>query len=320
MKKLMLILAVLMCLNISITAYAQSEPEADPAAQINANTNTGTGENVDDILVDDVLPETEDNTRPIGENKKLSWEEYYAQTVQPYGYPDDVGGVYYDKNTGMLCMLVVNPSPERIEELRAQFDNEEFLRQSGAGSGLAFTPCKYSYVELARVQYEIYTLMGDGSKIFGTGIGWHDASSDTPGFGESGKEFRVTVSVDESVLSKYHTDFTNMYGDKVFVTANGEGVADDAGMNALVFEGGNKNGFNTWIWAVGGIFILGMAVILYANRTRLIPAFQTNNGNVVTGNTPASTKQTVAAIKNSALTPSDDVFKNIMEKVNNTKK
>jgi len=105
---------------------------------------------------------------------------------------------------------------------------------------------------------------------------------------------------------------TNTNGD-------GENVDDvlQGGADVIPVNGNNSW---LWLWTVCGVFLLGTAAILYANRTRLIPAFQTNNGNVVTGNAPASTKQTVAAIKNSALTPSDDVFKSIMEKVNNTKK
>jgi hypothetical protein len=61
--------------------------------------------------------------------------------------------------------------------------------------------------------------------------------------------------------------------------------------------------------------LCGAIVALYFNRARLIPAMQTNTGSVVTGNVPVNRKQTIAAIKNSALTPPDEVFKSIMERV-----
>ena len=104
---------------------------------------------------------------------------------------------------------------------------------------------------------------------------------------------------------------TNTNGD-------GENVDDvlQGGADVIPVNGNNSW---LWLWTVCGVFLLGTVAILYANRTRLIPAFQTNSGNVVTGNAPVSTKQTITAIKSSALTPSDDVFKNIMEKVNKTK-
>jgi hypothetical protein len=62
------------------------------------------------------------------------------------------------------------------------------------------------------------------------------------------------------------------------------------------------------------ILIAGVS-ILFFNRTRLIPAMQTNNATIVTGNAPVSRKQTIDAVKNSVVTPSDDVFKSIMEKI-----
>jgi len=95
----------------------------------------------------------------------------------------------------------------------------------------------------------------------------------------------------------------------------GENVND-----ILPIDDNKSNQFNMWILTFGGLFIFAIAAILFVNRTRFIPAMQTANGNVVTGNAPISRKQTISAIKNSTVTPSDNVFNSIMERVDNQKK
>jgi len=90
--------------------------------------------------------------------------------------------------------------------------------------------------------------------------------------------------------------------------------------NGLEIDGNTKNGFNLWVLIFGGVLILGIAAILFTNRTRFVPAMQTTNGNVVTGNPPVSRKQTIAAIRNSAITPSDNVYNSIMEKIEKAQK
>ena len=80
-----------------------------------------------------------------------------------------------------------------------------------------------------------------------------------------------------------------------------------------------KSGFDFWLWSMLAVLLIGMVAIAYFNRARLIPAMQTNNGNVVAGNTPVSRKQTIAAIKCNAVKPSDDVFASIMDRVGNAK-
>ena len=115
--------------------------------------------------------------------------------------------------------------------------------------------------------------------------------------------------------------YVEQYGWFVGVTNDLNAAVNDAVEGGGYSKGVDKNNpFGIWFFPICLVLLIGTATVIYFNRTRLIPAMQTNNGNVVTGNGPISTKQTIAAIKNSALTPSDDVFKNIVEKVNNTKK
>ena len=165
------------------------------------------------------------------ENEIVSWDDFYPQSER---YPDAVGGMYYDSNidgsnTGN-CLLVVDPTPERVEELRAQY-----------GGHMTITPCKYSYTELMRVHYEIYTRMLDqNNKIYSAGVGWHSSDGVVTGFGESGKEFRLVVGVDESEFGRYSAEFAERYGDMVFVESS-SGVmafdsADAGGDHATPFE------------------------------------------------------------------------------------
>jgi len=124
------------------------------------------------------------------------------------GYPDDIGGVFLvDDTEDTVAFLIVNPTKERIDGLNSMI-----------GSDIVFYPSKYSYNELRRIQAEIENkyLEPDG-KIYGVGVGW---SSDA-GFGESEKEFRVIVVVDESEYEVYFDMFLQMYGDKVFVEIGG---------------------------------------------------------------------------------------------------
>jgi hypothetical protein len=126
----------------------------------------------------------------------------------------------------------------------------------------------------------------------------------------------IFIEVAEGYQAEYSMKLSEQYG-MSFIAVDDVNAAIGAVPGGLVGIGVNP--FDYWLLPI--LFILiGIATVVFFNRNRLIPAMQTANGNVVTGNAPASTKQTVAAIKNSALTPSDDVFKNIMEKVTNTKK
>lgn len=127
------------------------------------------------------------------------------------GYPDDIGGVYMDPDTHTPGVIAVDPSPKRIAQLK------EML-----GEDTRITPGKYSYNELELVRQAVEARMDrPDSKIYGLGIGWKSGGDGVTGFGESGREMRVTVTVDESVFDAYSDEFTRLYGDKVFVEAGG---------------------------------------------------------------------------------------------------
>jgi len=126
----------------------------------------------------------ERNLSPDFKNKQVP-----IQYVQPIEYPDDVGGAYYDNKTNELCYLVVNPTPDRIKELRVQY-----------GENIEFTPCKYSYNELMKVFNEIYLQSDSNIRTAGVDLCMN----------------RVVVGVYENHLAYYRAKFEEQYGDKVY--------------------------------------------------------------------------------------------------------
>jgi len=278
------------------------------------------------------------------DDRFIQWEKLIGRWEQE-GYPDDIGGAYYDSDAGAMGFLLVDYTPERIGELRLLVSDQAII-----------TPCKYSYNELRLAQEEIDSIIGADSGIYSTSVGWTSTDGRVHGFGESGKEFRLEVRVDMSVYDHYSAGFAELYGDRVVVKAidpsempqealaseEGDGGLVDDANNSMTYEVGTivpvdisvalaGSAFrtavaindiktmplyrNSWILPAMLILLCGIAVTLYFNRARFVPAMQTNTGNVVTGNAPTGRKQTLMAIKNSAMTPSDDVFSSIMDKI-----
>jgi len=253
------------------------------------------------------------------------------------GYPDDIGGKYYDSGFGTYGVLVVNPSAKRIKELHELFEAH--------GIDVIITPCKYSYNELRQVQNEITEMMisNPDSGIYGTGTGWSSENRGVQGFGDSGKEFRVVIDVDESVFDHYRVGFANRYGDRVHVvvglpffrlsSSTDDGVVSE-GSNATntaitiipieitgkfdsagyYSAGGNGN---LILWIITAIVLLFTLACLI--RFRPLPALskQTVNGNTVTEATTLTKKHLITAIKNSATEPGEELFGKIMKRVEN---
>jgi len=233
-------------------------------------------------------------------NDRLSWEEFYPE---PYEYPDDVGGMYFDSATGKEYYLVIDPTPERLEELRTILsgtgnqvgnmffdpmnlpENIDELRAQYAESINFTSPCKYSYTELVRVNYEIYLLMEPDSSIYGAGLGWDSSDGVLTGFGETGKELRVIVSVDENELTRYSAEFAERFGDMVIVKAGSPGYptsySDDVGGNNTasintgsadaINEHSDKTGIaDNILWTliiVGIVVLIALSVFIWL-RTR----------------------------------------------------
>jgi len=244
------------------------------------------------------------------------------------GYPGDIGGVYYDSDADMLGFLIVAPTTERMDELRAMLIDE-----------VLFTPCKYPYNELRLVQEEMHTIMSSDSGVYSTGIGWISTDGNVHGFGESGKEFRLVVGVDESVFDHYYKGLVELYGDRVVVEVSGPIVTNDslggneitserdpivpvdisAALSGSAFFGANNVPNNTyWIWAVFSVGLLGALLILLRLRSHSVPAKQTANGNIVAGNHYLSKKQVVTMVKDNEDVPRSDLFDSIIQSIDTT--
>ena len=275
-----------------------------------------------------------------GEASMQTWssaaEEIFAQWEKT-GYPDDIGGVYYDSGSGRMGVLLVNMMQERVDELRATLIDD-----------VIFTPSTYSYNELRLVQDEIGTIMSADSGIYSTGVGWTGTGGRVHGFGESGMEFRLVVGVDRSVFHHYSEGFAALYGDRVVVEigellredtmSGGSGL--DGGMtddivgdggpisqivpvdisialagSAFYVSGSSASVSGYWLWVVLGVGLAVTLLLLLRLRLRAVPAMQTADGGIVAGRSALSKKQVVDAVRNSAIAPSDELFDRISKQI-----
>ena len=238
--------------------------------------------------------------------------DYWLQRWESEGYPDDIGGVYMHTD-GNMAILVVNPSPERIEELREIF-----------GDDVRITLARYSHNELTQVKEEIVEeFMTEDSKVWGVGVGlvYKDGVWLSP---EESEGFRVGVTIDESVYEELSTVFAERFGDRVALEISGPFIPDlandgiDPRINPAIGELDIGTDANNILWIVMVILCAGLlstAAFMIWRRTRLVAAMQTANGNVVAQSSPAGKEQVVAAIKNSDNGPRDDLFADITKEI-----
>ena len=317
-----MIILITLTFILSGTALAES-PEIEVFEEdiIEDHPPSGDSEPVDMYDIDEVgMPEI-----PVEQAIYMQWEKE--------GYPDDIGGFFYNSESDTFGVLVVNPSQRRIGELLEMFENKVFI-----------VPCSFSFNELMQVQNEITEIMVShpDSGIFGSGIGWTSKDRAVHGFGESGKEFRVTVTVDESVFEHYYTGLNSRYGDRVHVEAGLQASVEDLdggmmpGGNSLyggisfvpveisgIFVGsvggGNNasSGNNMYLWIATGAIMLCALLVLVRFRLHQVPTKQTVNGNIITTSAALTTGQIIDAVKNSGTEPGKDVFPAIMKKIEN---
>ncbi|HHU53303.1 MAG TPA: hypothetical protein GXZ43_04405 [Clostridiaceae bacterium] len=215
------------------------------------------------------------------------------------GYPDYVGFVYStDGSTKNLTVLLVGDDGTVENQIRSMLIND---------SGLSFGNAKYSYNELMAISSEISSEYLENNKLFyGLSVGWGGVGDGAPGFGDSGREARVVVEVDSSIFAEYTKLFKELYGDKVVVFQSG----------AFVDESDIAEAKNTsLLWLLIPVVLLVGVGIIFAIRTKLVPALQTATGSVVAKTAPVSRKQTVEAVKNSEVTPRAEVFDSILSKI-----
>ncbi|NLJ69930.1 MAG: hypothetical protein GX328_00500 [Clostridiaceae bacterium] len=217
------------------------------------------------------------------------------------GYPDYVGFVYStDGSTNNLTVLLVGDDGTAEDQIRSMLIND---------SGLSFGSAKYSYNELMTIANEISSEYFENNKLFyGLSVGWGGVGDGAPGFGDSGREARVVVEVDSSIFAEYTKLFKELYGDKVVVFQSEAFVDED---QRDIAEDKNTG----LLWLLIPMVLLVGAGIIFAIRTKLVPALQTATGSVVTKNALVSRKQTIEAVKNSEVSPRADVFDSILSKI-----
>ena len=314
-QKVMIALVVLMCMSIPIAAYAQSEQSDIDAANEQAAADAAREQAETDASaagVDDGVRAQQEAM----ENENTKW--LYADGLPGRGTIEAPGEYWerngYPDNVSFACIV----GDEVLEDGTAityweigivktnESSKQEILDMLSPNCIITFRGCTYSHNQGEAVRNEILAM--NDEKIIDVVL--------------MGNSDGVLVIVQEDSVAYYTGILSAKFGDIVSVggdestpveAAASDGSAANGGMITDVTAPVLVN--HNWILPAMLVLLCGVAIALYARRARLIPALQTNTGNVVTGNTPISRKQMIALIKSSAMTPPDDVFRAVMEKI-----
>jgi len=298
MKKVAFVLVIIMLVGMSMTTYAQGEPEADVFA-----TDRPTPVENADPITDANISFTEDvNIHRLSDGETGSGtidtpDKYWATN----GYPDNIsfayeaGGEMLENGTSVAYWEIGIVNADEASK-------NEILDLLSPNCLITFRDCTYSYKQREAAFNEIYTsrdaIVRDVQMLLNSEV--------------------VFVEIADGYEKEYARKYVEQYGAFVVVT-NDIAAADDA-IAAGGLDNGGNNPFGFWFFPICLFLLVGMVTVIFFNRNRFIPVMQTNNGNVITGSTPISRKQTVSAIKNSAITPSNDVFNSIVKRVDDLRK
>ena len=129
------------------------------------------------------------------------------------GYPGDIGGVYsYDGDATHLCILLVDRTPEREEEIRALLEDAETLK---------FGDATRSYAEVLAVRDIVEDEYKDDEGVVGIGVTVNDAKTD----------FVVSVDATADRYEDIKAAISGKYGDTVEVICS-EAATPEADANA----------------------------------------------------------------------------------------
>ena len=139
------------------------------------------------------------------------------------GYPGDVGGVYsYDGDATHLCILLLDRTPEREEEIRALLEDAETLK---------FGDATRSYAEVLAVRDMVEAEYLDDEGVAGIGVTVNDAKTD----------FVVSVDVTADRYEDINAAISGKYGDTVEVVCSEAATPEtDANENAGQAEADSK--------------------------------------------------------------------------------
>ena len=211
------------------------------------------------------------------------WPFPWPNDWQPNTWPDDIGGVYYSQETNRLTVLVVDPTEERLDELRKLL-----------GEDTPFTPARYSFNELYRAREEIAAMAWEQCPV-DSSLLWHNPESGINGLGvgltqdETGEiiwpreseGFRVTVTVSEDRYDHYVALFAERYGGMVVVEA-GEFVVFDSPLaldEDTPSHSAEVHVTATWLWLIFPVIgLLGLAAIFLWRRKHIQSKIATSKG------------------------------------------
>ena len=139
------------------------------------------------------------------------------------GYPGDVGGVYsYDGDATHLCILLLDRTPEREEEIRALLEDAETLK---------FGDATRSYAEVLAVRDMVEAEYLDDEGVAGIGVTVNNAKTD----------FVVSVDVTADRYEDINAAISGKYGDTVEVVCSEAATPEtDANENAGQAEADSK--------------------------------------------------------------------------------
>lgn len=177
------------------------------------------------------------------------------------GYPDYVCDVTSTDGGEGLTVLLVAGEEARADEVRAMVDDQSTLTVETGGA--------YAYNELLRVHAAIVEeyMQGADSPVLGCGIGWHSVDGEVVGFGESGRESRVVVSVRAEEAEKLAAELGALYGGMICVESmDGEYILTEdtvtASETGMLLVGGAASASGRWA--------LPLLVMLLAALTALL--------------------------------------------------
>lgn len=170
------------------------------------------------------------------------------------GYPDDVGGVYsYDGDATHLCVLLMDRTQEREEEIRASLEDSETLR---------FGDATHSYADVLKTRDEIEAAYaGNGhSGVVGIGVTVNEAKTD----------FVVSVDVTADRYDETAARLSEEYGEMVEVICSetAEPAANTSGGDEQSQDGsGTNRDMIIYMVVYLGLFLI-VCVFLFMRRKK----------------------------------------------------
>lgn len=147
------------------------------------------------------------------------YELYEYWTIHD-AIPEWVAGISStDGSADNLTITLVEGYEDKEDDLRTIIKDTSTLT--------IITGASYSKAEMEKVQNEIVAeYMGPEGPVIGVGIGWTVIDGEVVGFGESGTESRVCVTVLPEYYEEYTKVFSDKYGTMVYVESGNMATTD----------------------------------------------------------------------------------------------